>query len=280
MFKSVWSKFEIIIHNRFFVDEHSRTLIIGDKPNSNAGTNFCGYLRFKRALDKKTGKLRIPGKIKQIKLDIGLSFAAPNSAMWLENLPDRIVFGFEPNPENVNEILTGNNIKRGKQYHYVDLKFINKRFFVFNTAIDNSLPGYTEFYMTEGDPGTSSLYKPNIFKIKKKIMIPSIPLTSFFSLIPWQRFKYIEHIKVDTQGNDLRVLQSAGKFLKRRVVFVTAESTAKGYNHTHTGSQLDRFMKKNGFSVIADTDKGGNKTYLNNLYKNISGDLDYSTENK
>lgn len=274
------SKLATKIHNEYFVSNTGNYLNIGDFPNSNAGLDLYGYLKFSSFLDAKSKALFIPRNINQIKIDIGLSFAAPNSALWLENLPDRIVYGFEPNPENVQEILSGDNQKRGKQYHYVDMKYINKRFFVLNAAIDDDPPQYKSFYTTENDPGTSSLYRPNIFRIKENILVPCLPLADFFSLVPWKRFKYIEHIKIDTQGNDLRVLQSAGDYLSQRVVFVTAECMAKGYSYTHTQYELDKFMKSHNFKFVEDTDVGGNKTYINCRFQKLGKSLDYSTESR
>lgn len=265
-------------HNLFLV-KTQENLELNDLPQFNLGLDLFGYIRFANLLDKKTGKLFIPSGIKQIKIDIGLSFAAPNSALWLENLKNRIVFGFEPNPDCVKEIITGKNKKRGPIYHYLNPKHINKDFFIFNIALDNTQPMFKKFYMTSNDPGTSSLYKPKRFKIKKEIVVPCLPLHSFLSLVPWDRFKYIEHIKLDTQGNDLKILQSAGPFLKQ-IVFVTAEVTAGGYSYTHTAKELDNFMKHHKFNFISGTDKGGNKTYVNSRFVKIADQLDYSTENK
>lgn len=246
-------------------------------PNANLGLQFWGYLAFKNFLDNQAEKIKIPLGITQIKIDVGLSIAAPNSALWLENLPGRIVFGFEPNPENVRELLT-NNIWRRGQYHYLNLKYLNKRFFLFNAAIDNCLPQLKAFYMTRDDPGTSSLIRPKKFKIKKQILVPCFRLADFLALIPWDKFHYIEHIKTDTQGNDLRVLQSAGDYLSKRVVFVTAECTANGYVLTQTKAGLDAFMKKQGFRFIQGTEKGGNKTYINQRFRSLLTALDYSSE--
>lgn len=249
------------------------------KPYQNLGFQFLGYITFKKFLDPKTSKLIIPKKINQIKLDVGTAMNAPNSAIWLDKLPDRIVFGFEPNIRSVKELLSGRNRKRGNSYRYLDLKYINKRFFLFNLAIDDCNPQLKIFYLTSGDRGNSSLHKPYNFRIEEKAYVPCIPLSDFLSLIPWNRFKYIEHLKVDTQGNDLRVIKSAGDYLKK-IVFISAECTAEGYEYSHKEEELDRFMKDNDFEFIPGTDKGGNKTYVNKRYKRLVNVLDYSTEDR
>lgn len=247
------------------------------QPTPNLGHCFFEYLNMQKFLDEKSRKLKIPHGISQIKLDVGLSFGAPIAAEWLNKLPDRVVFGFEPNPENVYEILTGINKKRGVKFKYLNPKYINKRFFLYDVAIDVGQPRMKTFYMTQGDPGTSSLYEPHRFRIKRVIQVPCIPLSAFLQIIPWSRFKYIEHLKVDTQGNDLRVLQSAGEYLPRQIVFVTAEISAfNQYSYSHSEKELDGFMRKNGFKFIPGTRTDGNKSYLNQKYERLSQNLDCS----
>lgn len=265
------------IYNTFFLCIKNKSYATSSYKNPSF--QLLGYITFKKTLDSKTEKLIIPKEIKQIKLDVGTAMNAPNSAIWLDKLPDRIVFGFEPNIKSIQELLSGKNRKRGSSYKYLDLKYINKRFFIFNLAIDDCSPQLKSFYLTSGDGGNSSLYLPYNFKIKKKTYVPSIRLSDFLSLVPWGRFKYIEHLKVDTQGNDLRVIKSAGDYLKK-IVFISAECTAGGYEYSHKEEELDKFMKDNNFEIIPGTDKNGNKTYVNKKYKNLINILDYSTEDK
>lgn len=247
--------------------------------NNEWGTYLWGYLNFSSLLDKKIKKLKIADNIRKIKIDVGLAYNAPNSAIWLDKLPDRIVFGFEANPENVQELLSGTNRLRNKTCRYVNPKYINERFFIFNLAIDSDEPSFKTFYMTQKDPGTSSLYRPNFFKVKKVIKIPSIRLSDFLDLLPWDKIEYIEHLKVDTQGNDLRVIKSAAQYLKERIVFVSAEYTTKNqYKYSHTEKELDIFMQQNGFTIVEGTQKNLNKTYLNQKFKNLADKLDCSTE--
>lgn len=236
---------------------------------SASGIALWGYMFFRLGLNEATGKIKIPAGITNIKIDVGLSHNAPNSALWLNTLKDRVVFGFDPNPESVRKLVTN-------KYR---AKYIGERFFVFQVAIDSDAPGIKTFYMTEEDPGTSSLYKPSYFKIKKIIQVPYIRLSDFLSLVPWEKIPYIEHLKVDTQGNDLRVVQSAGKYLSERIVFVTAEcSTDNQYEYSHTERELDDFMKNAGFTLIENSIKSNDKTYINSKFKNLMTILDYSTQ--
>ena len=46
----------------------------------------------------------IPDHCKRIKIDVGLSYHAPNMAYCLESDPDVFVLGFEPNIFNLKRI--------------------------------------------------------------------------------------------------------------------------------------------------------------------------------
>lgn len=231
------------------------------------GLSLWGYAKMKRDLDSE-GKLVIPLHIRNIKLDIGMSHSAPNSLMWLKNLDDRIVFGFEPNRENVRKLIQSESLK----------PYLNERFFIYSLAIDSGEPKIKSFYMTKEDSGTSSLYAPTRLAVKEVTKVPTLPLSDFLELIPWHRFPFIEHIKIDTQGNDLKVIKSAGPFLSERVVFVTAEFSTRGhYEHSHTESELDSYMKTRGFHILEGSKKGEDKTYLNTKFSEIAKKLDHST---
>ena len=54
--------------------------------------------------------------IKRIKLDIGLSYNAPQSNNWLKHDDDVLVIGFEPNPECINSILSKNIQKQNPSH--------------------------------------------------------------------------------------------------------------------------------------------------------------------
>ena len=88
------------------------------------------------------------------------------------------------------------------------------------------------FYINSKDCGTSSLFKHDeqyLGPIKSEIKVPVISLKMFFDTFPWDRFEYIDYIKIDAQGSDLNVLKGAGNYLKDRVVFVTAEPDGNQY---------------------------------------------------
>jgi hypothetical protein len=53
-------------------------------------------------LNKK--KINIPNHIKKIRFDIGLSYCAPNSTIWLDNDNETFVIGIEANKYAVERI--------------------------------------------------------------------------------------------------------------------------------------------------------------------------------
>ena len=239
-------------------------LIYTDDDNSNLGLWLWGYVNFTSLLDITTQKIKIPNDIRKIRIDVGLSVNAPVSKAWLNKFPDCVIFGFEPNAENLHYLLNDSKFK----------KSIGKRFFAFNVALDDDEPGLKTFYMTKGW-GTSSLYKPKFFKVRNTTQVPAIRLSDFLSFIPWDQFNYIEHLKIDTQGNDLRVLQSAGSYLSERIALVTAEYTSRNqYEGGCNENDLDKFMRMSGFDFVEGSRRDDDKTYINLKFKHlISGNM-------
>ena len=173
----------------------------------------------KTSLIIENSKILISSNLKRVKLDIGLSYSAPQSQLWLEKEPDLIVFGFEPNPASVQNILNGNIQKRHHEHGTpVKSEYINTRFFVLPFALDNVEKIETsDFYVTSIDCGTSSLYKPKTnsgLGNSSIIKVPVISLKSFLDLFPWDQIPYIDYIKIDAQGADLNILKSAKDYLR------------------------------------------------------------------
>lgn len=156
--------------------------------------------------------INIPKDCTHVKIDIGLSYNAPHSSKWIQNEPNLFVIGVDPNP---------NAIKSVKELNL-------PRFQLLEFAIDSKTRS-SEFFITKHDTGCSSLFKPTSFEIKEKTIVKCITLKELLDDFPWDRFEYIEFIKVDTQGSDLNVLKSAENYLKDKVVFVAAEGDGDLY---------------------------------------------------
>ena len=132
---------------------------------------------------------------------------------WLE---DECVenFIFKKNVKETNYIVTPKNT-------------IN----IFPVALNDIVdPTTMSFYNMAEDTGTSSLFRPvdpNLGTVQKIQNMPVFSLKHFFDLFPWDRFEYIDYIKIDAQGADLAILKSAGKYLSDLVVYITAEAESK-----------------------------------------------------
>jgi len=202
-------------------------------------------------------KFKINDNIKNIKLDIGLSYNAPYSQVWLEQDPDLMVIGFEPNPDSVSCILSTEEIEKRNDMHGYPIrkKYINDRFFLFPIALsDVQTQAEMYFYKTERDTGTSSLFEPHLSlgPVKEKIYVPVFSLKHFFDLFPFNRFEYIEYIKIDAQGSDLNILKGAGDYLKEKVVYITAEPECVDYTGCdgNTVENITNYLSTQGFDRI------------------------------
>jgi FkbM family methyltransferase len=216
------------------------------------------------------GHLVLPDTIKRLKIDVGLSFNAPNSQLWLQKIPELAVFGFEPNLQAVADLLSGRNRARGPRYVYLDQAFMGSKWFLFPVAL-GSKRGHVRLHATEADPGMSSVFEPDgtyaPMKSRSVYPVPILLLSDLLSRIPWGYegdpgvFPVVEHIKTDAQGFDVEVLRGAGKYLSERVVCVTAEKEAGGYKGGHSAQDLLDFMWNQGFGLLEDT--GDSFTFFN-----------------
>lgn len=214
--------------------------------------------------------------IKHIKLDIGLSYSAPMTQVWLSNETELVVFAFEPNPESVASILSPTNKKRDQSHGDVlDHKYIDcKRAFIISTAVGKDETDSINFHITEGDVGCSSLYKPKTecHAIEKTIKVPVIKLSSFFKVFPFHQFPIIEYIKIDAQGSDFDILLGAEEYLKNHVLYITVETDGNQYE----GADLDNpqvvynYMLSQGFERVNHPNTS-DATYLNSKFKEHSG---------
>ena len=220
----------------------------------------------------------IPASCTHVKLDIGLSYNAPQSQNWLTRDDHHLmVFGFEPNPESVQFITSGNNHKQHECHgDCLEDRFIKEgRFVIQKCALSNvSTPQNMKFYISSNDCGTSSLFSNNetsLGKIKEVIDVPVYSLKMFFDGFPWDRFDYIDYIKIDAQGSDLNILKGAEYYLQERIVFVTAE----GDGHHYIGSDecsnhnIIKYMESQNFIHI-NHHNTKDPTFINKKFQHLS----------
>lgn len=197
---------------------------------------------------RTNGKLELPNFAKKVMLDVGLSINAPHSHLWLtENPNDLLVFGFEPNPDAVEQI-KGLKPYENKWAYHIDPSLVGNKLIVINCALGNDVR-MVKLYVTEPDSGASSLYKPRM-KVKKLEHVPQFKLKDFFDLFPFDQVPFIDYIKIDSQGSDLNVLFGAETYLKERVVYVTCNPDCSTVTKKSDLNSIINYMGSNGFFKI------------------------------
>ena len=229
--------------------------------------DFSALLPDSIALRESDSKIAIPKSVRHIRLDIGLSYSAPISQYWLSHHEDLIVFGFEPNPEAVASILRGAVKQNPNHGEPLDTGYIGTRFFLIPCALGNSDQKTIPFYVTAGDCGCSSMYKPTTIAVQKIIEVPIFPLRDFFEKFPFDTHPIIEYIKIDAQGADLDIVKSGDEYIAQHVIFITLEAEDSAYIGTHNGlGAIDEYMQSIGFiRYYGGTTE--DPTYLNTRYQ-------------
>jgi FkbM family methyltransferase len=193
------------------------------------------------------GLLSLPSYCTKVKLDVGLSVSAPQSAIWLNREPNLFVYGFEPVERNREAILSGN--------HHWPIKLnpalIGQRILIIPCALGrDSIPEGQRMFITKTDPGCSSLLEPIGMEIDYMEEVPVFSLGDFLSHFPFQRIKQIDHLKIDVQGSDFEVLRGAGEFLKK-IMAITIEVDTSNYVGTRNSSLgIKVYLLKRGFLRI------------------------------
>ena len=128
------------------------------------------------------------------------------------------------------------------------------------------------FYCLNNDCGTSILFKPieSFNSIKEVIKVPVYSLKNVFDVFPWDKYEYIEYIKIDAQGADLDILKSGGDYLKERVVYVTAEPENTTYdNISHNNiDNIISYMESQNFINIKHPNTS-DPTFINKKYLHL-----------
>ena len=220
-------------------------------------------------------KIIIPPNCSHVKIDVGLSYTAPISNKWLVKEPDVFVLGFEPNPFCCQMISSSNYTQTPFPDFNLEQKFIKQgRFKLFPYALSdvNNL-SEQKFYINKADYGTSSLYPHDetlLGPIEQVINVKVINLKMIFDIFPWDKIEYIDYIKIDAQGSDLKILKGAGDYLKDKVVYVTAEPDGHYYKGCSdcTQDNIDTFMVSQGFKRIKHPNTI-DPTYINLKFEHL-----------
>jgi FkbM family methyltransferase len=214
-------------------------------------------------------KIKLPDWCKRVSIDVGTSINAPNSEHWLSTDSELCVFAFEPNPFNVNHLKSGEKIWP----IHLNPQRIGNSFFIVECALSKGEPRFSEFYCTEGDSGTSSMFKPSYFNVKELVKVPTISLKDFFDFFDWEKVEYIEHLKIDAQSSDFDIVQGSGSYLNERVLYLTVESTTNTqYLNQENPEKMKEYIENLGFYC---DHWGQNGRFLNTNFKNLWNNIEY-----
>ena len=217
---------------------------------------------------KENGKLNLSPDIKHIKIDIGLSYSAPQSQTWLSKENNLLVFGFEPHPESVKSIKKGAIKQNPMHGQPLDIKYIDKNFFILPCAL-SSKNSQLSLFSTSNDVGCSSLFKPKYFNVDNIYSVPCFTLKSFFDIFPFEDYPLIEYIKIDAQGSDLDIIKSGGNYIENHVAIVTLEPENTQYENTlNSQDSINKYMESIGFERIFSSNTS-DPTFVNKKFKNL-----------
>lgn len=205
--------------------------------------------------------------------DIGMC-EGEDTIRYLKKFPRSKVHSFEPIPNNVK--IAKKNIK----------KYSNKNSVIINNIALSDKNGSFDMYVSEGTPTdikpikewdygnkSSSLLKPEKtkdvtpwLKFNKKIKVQTRTL---FDYCIENKVDKIDLIHMDVQGAELMVLKGAKNMLKNiRSIWLEVEAVEL-YKGQPLKSDVENFMKKNGFIKLIDTvnEVAGDQFYINKLEK-------------
>ncbi|MBC7409533.1 MAG: FkbM family methyltransferase [Arcicella sp.] len=205
-------------------------------------------------------------------LDIG-GCEGEEAIRYSRIFPNATIFSFEPLPKNQEFI--NENINK---YTATNVKLIP-------FAISDEA-GISQFYVSSGHPEnqstdldwdfgnkSSSLLPPDSrnnhewLKFNEKIDVPTITLHSF--LID-NEIEEVDFIHMDVQGAELKVLFGAKNLINKIKAVWLEVSDLEIYKNQPLRSDVEGFMKSNGFYLVKSEMLGnfGDQLYLNKRYFN------------
>ena len=190
---------------------------------------------------------------KKFIFDVGANEGFDGLGLALKN-SNYYVHAFEPNPELLNKIILlkkkiESRIGKKIENYQVHLLAISNKNEISNFNISkndrvSSLLNLSE-NLDEAWPG----YRNNHFKVVKTILVKVITLEKFLND---NKINSIDYLHIDTQGNDLRVLQGIGskiKLLGTGVMEAAINIEKSAYKNNHTLEEVKNFLKKNNLEI-------------------------------
>ena len=192
--------------------------------------------------------IKIPKWCKRVRIDVGLSSAAPQSQKWLEDSDDLIVFAFEPISSNIDSIKSESSPWPVK----LDSKFINKKIFLIPCALGKKSRSKVPFFVTSNDPGCSSLLKPKMFELDRIEMVSQWALSDFLKFIPFELINdgCIEYLKTDCQGTDADIILGASNYLNNIAVITCEAENSEYFGSSNDLKRIRKILNKYNFTYM------------------------------
>lgn len=189
------------------------------------------------------GKMLVPDFVNSIKIDVGLSGNAPQSKVWIDANPNVLILGFEPLSMNIKMISEATSPWPVK----LDPGCVGRNMFIIPVALSSkTLDHKLKMKITDKDSGSSSLLDSTDLIQSTWEYVPVFKLDNFIEFIDFERFEYIEHVKIDAQGMDFEVIRGAKKYLDK-IFFITAEMDLTYFETKNNSLALRYFMTLRGF---------------------------------
>jgi FkbM family methyltransferase len=171
-------------------------------------------------------------------------------------------WGFEPNEIEYIKLVESKTdselMYRMKPPVYYDLEYVN--------CALSERSGMGQLYVTEG-PGACSLLEPNInslgkfpymfggvdfisgFRVTEK---SPVVLSTLDDVVEEKGVEYIDYLKLDTQGTELKILKGSKDLLSRHGVSVIKCEVLfqELYKEQSYFSDIDQFLRENGFMLM------------------------------
>ena len=181
----------------------------------------------------------------KIMFDIGASNGI-FSFKFLEKNPNSHIYCFEPNKLNFEKLKKNtNNTNNIKIYPYAISNISGiKTFYQANYTNSSSLLPFTENTKKWKNPTKTT---PEL-KTIDEYLVKCIRLEDF---IKNNNIKYIDYIKIDTQGHDLNVIKSLGDKIKivKKLVAEVQIVDYELYKNSSKKEELLSYLKKYNFEI-------------------------------
>lgn len=186
------------------------------------------------------------------------SYDGQDTERFLDRWPNAHVYAFEPIPQ-LNKNL-------------VDRFALDSRVSVINFALVGNRCEETSMYTFSSEEcpnGSSSLFRPSMHTLRApdidlsvEVIVPAITLDDWFHQSMIDR---CDLLWLDLQGAELEVLQAGTALLRRTKALHLEVSDEPLYEGAADRNDLQSFLKKFGFKLVARRQLGinGNELYVN-----------------